>query len=157
MTRRTTIRLNLRYPWKAVIIGGLGLLGACLALVAWTHDEQSVTLHFAYRSVQTVEIEREATVRLKLGLLTGSDATADIMTDDIRELTLGDMAVEVQVYPFGLILRVWDDETGRPITTFNYNPASNLQNRFGGSGFTGLHYVYHPRSDAELQFWATVE
>lgn len=119
------------------------------------HGAQSVTLHFAYRSAQTVEIEREATVHLALELVTGSGATADIMTDDIRELTLGDMAVEVQVYPHGMILRVGDDATGRPLTTFNYHPAGNVQNRCGGSGFTGLHYIYHPRSDAELQFWAT--
>lgn len=31
----TTTRLNLRYHWKALLIGGLGLIGVSLTLVAW--------------------------------------------------------------------------------------------------------------------------
>ena len=132
---------------------------------SWAHvgrtrdadDEQSVTLYFAYRHSQTVDIEQEKTVSIELRPLTGSGAIAEIMTDDIRELTLGDMAVEVQVYPHAVLLHVADNETKRPITTLNYEPATGLQNLFGGHGFTGLHYVYHPRSDAELQFWAAFE
>ena len=120
-------------------------------------DEQSVTLYFAYRHSQTVDIEQEKTVSIELRPLTGSGAIAEIMTDDVRELTLGDMAVEVQVYPHAVLLHVADNETKRPITTLNYEPTTGLQNLFGGHGFTGLHYVYHPRSDAELQFWAAFE
>ena len=31
----TTTRLNLRYHWKALLIGGLGLAGASLAVAVW--------------------------------------------------------------------------------------------------------------------------
>ena len=27
----------------------------------------------------------------------------------------------------------------------------------GGHGFTGLHYVYHPHTEVELQFWCSAE
>ena len=36
----TTTRLNLRYHWKALLIGGLGLVGASIALVAWASIER---------------------------------------------------------------------------------------------------------------------
>ena len=31
---------TLRYHWKALLIGGLGLIGACVALVAWASIER---------------------------------------------------------------------------------------------------------------------
>lgn len=133
------------------------LVALVLPLVASADDRQAVTLHFAYRPAQTVGIEQEKTVRITLAPLTARGAMPEIMTDDVRALTFGDMAVEVQVYPYAVLLHVADAKTQRPITTLNYEPADRLQNLFGGFGFTGLHYVYHPRSDAELQFWAAVE
>ena len=30
-----TTRLNLRYHWKALLIGGLGLVGVSLAVAVW--------------------------------------------------------------------------------------------------------------------------
>ena len=133
------------------------LVALVLPLAVYADDGQSVTLHFAYRQAQTVGIEQEQTIRLALAPLTARGAMPEIMTDDVRMLTFGDMAVEVQVYPYAVLLHVADNKTHRPITTLNYEPADHLQNLFGGFGFTGLHYVYHPRSDAELQFWAEVD
>ncbi len=153
--------VRLAFPlkyWDGLHMKTLSLLVALvLPLVAYAGDQQSVTLHFAYRHAQTVEIEQKKTVCVVLAPLTGSDVVPEIMTDDVRALTFGDMAVEVQVYPYAVLLHVADAKTKRPITTLNYEPTEKLQNQFGGFGFTGLHYVYHPRSDAELQFWAEVE
>ena len=127
-----------------------------LPLDAYAGDQQSVTLHFAYRHAQTVEIEREETVRIELRPLSG--ARPDIMTDDIRALTFGDMEVEVQVYPDAVFLLIADAKTANMLTTFNYTATDRLRNQFGGGfSFTGLHYIYHPRSEAELQFWAVAD
>lgn len=59
-------------------------------------------------------------------------------------------------------LRVWVTEVGvaDPIVSqlYQLTPDEGPQNQFvGGHGFTGLAYVYHPESGAELQYWCAAE
>jgi hypothetical protein len=59
-------------------------------------------------------------------------------------------------------LRVWVTERGSDmdLTTVLYQLPldSGPQNQFiGGHGFTGLNYIHHPSSGAELQFWCEAE
>ena len=58
-------------------------------------------------------------------------------------------------------LRLWVTAAGltEPLTTHLYQlpPDSGPVDQFAGDhGFTGLNYVYHPNSRAELQFWCAV-
>jgi hypothetical protein len=58
-------------------------------------------------------------------------------------------------------LRLWVTAAGfdEPLTSQLYQlpPDSGPTDQFaGGHGFTGLNYVYHPDSGAELQFWCAV-
>ena len=59
-------------------------------------------------------------------------------------------------------LRVWVTEVGgtEPVVSQLYQLSAEAgpQNQFVGShGFTGLAYVYHPESGAELQYWCAAE
>lgn len=111
----------------------------------------SITCHAAYRSGVSVPIEREESFTL-----------AD--EDSRQALAFADLVFQAQ-YSTGqvdneraLLLRVTEQGQEDPLTTQLYQlpPASGPQNQFvGGHGFTGLNYVYHPTSGAELQFWCT--
>ena len=51
-------------------------------------------------------------------------------------------------------------ETGAEITRqlYQFDPQNPLQNQFiGGHGFTGLIYIFHPDSNAEMQYFCGVK
>jgi hypothetical protein len=50
-------------------------------------------------------------------------------------------------------------DTGAEISRqlFQFDPQNPLENQFiGGHGFTGLNYLFHPDSAAEMQFFCGV-
>lgn len=74
----------------------------------------------------------------------------------------GDFAVTATFTPPGqpegptAVLIVADAATGREISRglYQFDRSASQQPRFvGGHGFTGLHYVYHPATGAELQYF----
>ena len=48
-----------------------------------------------------------------------------------------------------------DSKTQR--AALKYQIPDTLENQFGGHGFKGLNYIYHAKSEAEIQWWAVVE
>ena len=136
---------------KLFILLGL-LLAACQgAGETAVPRAESITCNTAYRSGVSVPIESEDTVSF-------SDE------DSQQTLEYTDLVFHAQ-YSSGkfdheraLILRVTEpEETAALISQlYQLTADSGPQNQFiGGHGFTGLNYVYHPTTGAELQFWCT--
>jgi hypothetical protein len=105
----------------------------------------------AYRSSVTVPIESENSAALS-----DENREAVIPYPDLafRASYLNDAPFE------GRSIKIWVLENGseREISSVLYQlPAGKLENQMVGHGFTGLNYVYHPSSGAELQFWCTAE
>lgn len=109
----------------------------------------SITCNAAYRSGISVPIEREASFTL------GDEDSRDT-------ITFSDLVFHAQ-YSSGELdreraLRLWVTEAGQTaelISQLYQLPLdSGPLNQFvGGHGFSGLNYVQHPESGAELQFW----
>ena len=59
-----------------------------------------------------------------------------------------------------LYIVVTDLETGAELTRqlYQFDAENPVENQFiGGHGFTGLNYVFHPHSSAEMQFFCHVQ
>jgi hypothetical protein len=137
--------LNFLAPFALLI------LASCSALDSAVPQSATITCHTAYRSSVSVPIEREQTLTFGVG----DDADSVAFTDltFLAQYSSGEMNRE-------RALRLWVTATGETaeITSQLYQLPldSGPQNQFiGGHGFTGLNYVYHPRTGAELQFWCT--
>ena len=109
-----------------------------------------IECHTAYRSSVTVPIEREELVTLT--------ASANRQTISYQDLvfhalyTAGEMDGEGR----GLKLSVTtvDSPDELMVVLYQMQKTEAPRNQFsGGHGFTGLGYVYHPTSRAELQYW----
>lgn len=131
----------------------LGLLLAACGGVAETAvpRAESITCTAAYRAGVRMPIESEESFTL------GDE-------DSQQRLDFSDLSFQAQ-YSSGefdneraLVLRVTEPgETEALISQlYQLGGDSGPVNQFvGGHGFTGLNYVYHPESGAELQFWCT--
>ena len=114
----------------------------------------AMVCHYAYRPSVTVSISSEGSVSIP-------DA-------DIAEFAgpeANDLVFHAQYWPGAAdgerALRLWVTATGltEPLTSQLYQlpQDSGPADQFvGGHGFTGLTYVYHPDSGAELQYWCAV-
>lgn len=136
---------------KFLLILGL-LLAACGGGVETAVPRaETITCNAAYRSGVSVPIEREESFSL------GDE-------DSRNTITFSDLAFHAQ-YSSGELdreraLRLWVTESGETaeLTSQLYQLPldSGPVNQFvGGHGFTGLNYVYHPTTGAELQFWCS--
>ena len=136
---------------KLFILLGL-LLAACQgAGETAVPRADSITCHTAYRSGVSVPIESEDT-------LSFSDE------DSQQTLDYTDLVFHAQ-YSSGefdheraLILRVTEQGETEAFTSqlYQLTAGSGPQNQFaGGHGFTGLNYVTHTTTGAELQIWCT--
>lgn len=111
----------------------------------------SITCHAAYRSGVRTPIEREET------FFFGDE-------DGQQRLDFSDLSLHAQ-YSSGELnneraLRLSVTEAGQTaeLTAQLYQlprDSGPLNQFIGGHGFTGLNYVYHPTTGAELQFWCT--
>lgn len=130
-----------------------GLLAALLPACGGTAAPRAaqITCHTTYRPSVTVPIESEGSVVIP------GDIDAEYEAPESGDLRLqarywtgaadGERALQLLVTPAG---------AAEPLLTHLYQlpQDSGPQNQFaGGHGFTGLIYVYHPTSGAELQFW----
>ena len=134
---------------KLVIVFGL-FLAACQAVGETTVPRAaSITCNAAYRSGVRTPIEREES-------FTFGDE------DGQQGLDFADLSLLAQ-YSSGEFdneraLRLWVTEAGQTaeLTAQLYQlprDGGPLNQFIGGHGFTGLNYVTHPDTGAELQFW----
>jgi hypothetical protein len=59
-----------------------------------------------------------------------------------------------------LSIVIVDSEKDREIARqlYQFDPQNSVENQFvGGHGFTGLNYVFHPNSVAEIQYFCSVD
>jgi hypothetical protein len=84
--------------------------------------------------------------------LAGGDQETVAMEDLVWKAQYGDNAFE----GVSLVISVATLDSGRQVMRqlYQLSPESQPNNQFaGGHGFTGLNYVYHPVSTAELQYY----
>ena len=141
------------------ILSLVGLIMVGLLLVACGGDGEtavplanSIVCTAAYRSSVEVGIEGEET-------LTFTDV------DDEQSVVFTEMTFHAAYDAGGADnernLRVWVTGASDSVlhsTLFQLETDSGPQNQFvGGHGFTGLNYSYTPGSNAELQYFCTVD
>ena len=124
-------------------------LGGCGGAAETAPKAELITCHTAYRGDGGRPIEREDT-------LVFTDA------DEQQELSYQELVFHGQ-YSSGELdgeraLRLWVTMSGKSepvlVQLYQLQLGSGPQNQFvGGHGFSGLIYVTHPISGAELQFW----
>jgi len=72
------------------------------------------------------------------------------------EIVLIDFKVEVVTSTSGLVVHFRDTDTSKLLLTSTFQLTNKLVNQIAHHGFTGLQYIYHPRTGSQLQFWARV-
>lgn len=132
--------------------GCAGLPGAEPAPTATTEAAAPVNIQCtaAYRHSVSVEIEEETPVMLSQESQNAVVPFADLTFH----------ATYLDPSPFEVpSLRIWvtQSEGEKEVTSVLYQLSNTqgLVNFTAGHGFTGLNYVYHPASGAELQYWCT--
>jgi hypothetical protein len=117
-----------------------------------TTSGETITCEFFYRSSAGSSLEPALEITFQQG-------------SEQKEHQFEDMAFHArfQDYQFegrALSIAVTNLETGAEISRqlYQFDPQNPLENQFiGGHGFTGLQYVYHPDSEAEMQYFCSVE
>ena len=122
--------------------------------------KHKIELNFYYRD--SVELgkgkveERETHVVVIEGY-SGSVPEMDTSIGKRTEIVLMGFKVEVVPLTSSLVVHFRDTDTSKKLLTLNFQLTNKLVNQMkGGHGFTGLLYIYHPRTGSELQFWARV-
>lgn len=137
-----------------LVVCGCGRQDKATAVDTDVEQDIEIECNFFYRtSTRTSEGETKQ-FTIKVPFLQG----------DIPEISLGisekvvfkDLSCSVGAEYNSLVVHFFDPKN--QITTILYQFADKPVNRLaGGHGSTGLHYIYHPESEAELQFWAVVK
>ena len=112
----------------------------------------SIECTAAYRSSVTVGIEQTET------LVLSPNKEKDQITFD--DLTLHTWYSDGTPYKLRT-LKIWvsTSESSEELSSVLYQLSASrkLENQVVEHGFTGLHYVYHPATRSELQFWCSVK
>ena len=126
------------------------------AAPALGEQEVEVLCHFSYRSSIFSGDFESADFTITIPFIDGPTPEMPLGIEDSVEFA--DLLCVAIGHYNSLHLQIYDAESGNSITSVLYQFGEPPENRFdGGHGFTGLHYVYHPESEAELQFRASVE
>ena len=148
------LRLVLRRLFRALAGVLLVALAACGASPT-AGRASGFVCYYAYRPSVTVGISSE-----------GSVSIPDYDIAEFAGPVANDLVFHAQYWSGAddgeRALRLWVTAAGLadPLTSQLYQlpQDSGPTDQFiGGHGFTGLNYVYHPDSGAELQFWCAVE
>ena len=151
--RHSIALLLLAFPWLS---GCSRYEDTAAAAAPGGEQEIEIVFHCFYRaSVQTPQGEtKEFTLKIP------------IVQGPVPEIALGisgsakfkDLTCSASAHYNSLSIHFQDNQSKKSISNILYQFSSPPKNQFaGGHGFTGLHYVHHPESGAELQFWATVK
>jgi hypothetical protein len=121
-------------------------------------DEQNIEIvcHFFYRSSTRTPKGETRQFTINVPFVDGD--VPEIALDISKEVAFKDLACVASAHYNSLSVRFQGADTRKTITSLLYQFGDKPDNRFaGGHGFTGLHYIYHPETEAELQFWAVVK
>lgn len=114
------------------------------------------------QAVAPTNIECQAFYRSSLGEAPSDGTTIRLTTNNAHEvvefekLALTAQYLDDQFEGRALVLSVTATDTGDQVMRqlYQIDGEKGLTNQFlGGHGFTGLGYVYHPTSPAELQYF----
>jgi hypothetical protein len=133
-----------------LLLLALGGLWTCGGQAATPYP---LTCHTAYRPNVSIPIQREDRIAL-------SQFSMTPVTINYADLAFHAQYISEPGSSPSLNLFVTPpNRTDRLMSVlFQLPQAGAPANQFvGGHGFTGLHYVYHPSSGAELQFWCVAE
>ncbi len=122
-------------------------------------SKHKIELNFYYRdSVEfgKGKVEEHQTHVIVIEGYSGSAPERDTSIGKRAEIVLIDFKVEVVPLTSSLVVHFRDTDTLKLLLTSNFQLTNKLVNQIAGFGFTGLLYIYHPRTGSELQFWARV-
>ena len=145
-----------------ILIGLLSLTISCTATdgdgttdnAQSNNSESEIVCYTAYRSSVTQPIENEDSMTIPNSSVQKSQTYADLAFH--AQFWDGEFDGE-------RALRLAVTKQGEPTTEltaqlYQLDKSTPVQNQFvGGHGFTGLNYVYHPESGAELQYWCVAQ
>jgi hypothetical protein len=137
----------------AGLVPVLLILGSCSGTQT-TPVPLNIDCHLAYRSSVTMGIEREETLSFSA-------------TDDSQTVAFSQLQFQAQYWAGAeqwaeraLKVSVLPAESSNELAAqlYQLSKTEPLRNQFvGDHGFTGLHYIYHPTSGAELQYWCVAK
>lgn len=108
----------------------------------------------AYRAAPGKAFDQK-TIEIKIPIARGD--VPDIAQTQTKMQKFDDMTVTLLYDVNMLKLSVTDPKTNKEIYSALYQIQPGLKNQFGGGhGFTGLSYIEHPTSDAQLQTFSKV-
>jgi hypothetical protein len=135
---------------------GLLSLASCSWARAKINDPQaapvslSLDCHIAYRSSVTVGIEREETISFAAANTNQTIAFPEL--EFYAQYWAGLEEWEERGLKVSVSAVNTDEELAAQL--YQISKTEALRNQFeGGHGFTGLNYIYHPTSRAEVQYW----
>lgn len=118
-------------------------------------DAVTVEYHLFYRTAPSKAFV-EKTIEIDIPVARGP--VADIARTQKKIEQFDDMTVTLLYDVNMLKLTASDPKTGKEIYGSLYQVQPGLKNQFaGGHGFTGLSYIQHPTSDAQLQTFSEVK
>ncbi|MCZ6802710.1 MAG: hypothetical protein O7D86_01935 [Proteobacteria bacterium] len=121
--------------------------------------KHKIELNFYYRDSVELgkgKVEKRETHVVVIEGYSGSVPEMDTSIGKRTEIVLMGFKVEVVPLTSSLVVHFRDTDTSKKLLTLNFQLTNKLVNQIKGHGFTGLQYIYHPESGAELQFWARV-
>ncbi len=121
-------------------------------------DKQDIEIvcNFFYRSSASAAKSERKRFTIKVPIVKG--AAPEIALNISEKVEFKDLTSVANANYNSLSIHFQSADTKKAIASLLYQFADKPDNRFaGGHGFTGLHYIYHPESGAELQFWAVVK
>lgn len=117
-----------------------------------------IELNFYYRDIELgiVKVKERQTHVVVIEGYSGSFPEMETSRVKRTEIVLIDFKVEVVTSTSGLVVHFRDTDTSKLLLTSTFQLTNKLVNQIAHHGFTGLQYIYHPRTGSELQFWARV-
>lgn len=148
-----------RFALMGVLLGvavfGCGCQGEDPAA---SHSDEEIGIeivcHFFYRPNTRTAGGEEKQVTITVPYLSGD--VPEIALDIFEKAEFENLSCGLSAHYNVLNVQFFDSD--HTISTILYQFADIPENGMaGGHGFTGLHYIYHQESEAELQFWAEVK
>lgn len=113
--------------------------------------EGSISCHVFYRELSCEGLSEAPTMTLSM------DGDLAFIKFEILEFRAQFFADQFEGQSLSISITNLDDNVELNRYLYQLDQSKGLSNQFiGGHGFTGLHYIFHPNGDAELQFFCDV-